>query len=82
MERLVALPLFGFLTVMALVSATGGFEGVAPAVTLGNLVVGLLGVLGVAAGFAFARGLRESEEDEHEDDEYEKGKHEGDEPEE
>lgn len=62
MERLLALPLFGLLTVAGITAATGGFEGVPAATVLGWLLVGVLGVLGVAAGFSFARGYRDSEE--------------------
>lgn len=64
MNRLTALPLFGFLTVFGLVYVFGGFSGVPFADRAGGFVLGLLTILAMVAGFAFAKGYRgDGEED-------------------
>ncbi|UIO98806.1 hypothetical protein Hbl1158_09665 [Halobaculum sp. CBA1158] len=67
MNRLTALPLFGFLTVFGVLYVAGAFEGVPVAERAGGFVLGVLTVLALVAGYSFARGYR-GDEDEDEDD--------------
>lgn len=62
MNRLTALPLFGFLTVFGVLYAAGAFAGVPLADRAGGFVLGLLAVLALIAGYSFARGYRSDEE--------------------
>ncbi|MFC7070335.1 hypothetical protein [Halobaculum lipolyticum] len=64
MNRLTALPLFGFLSVFGVAYAAGGFEGVPAADRLGAFVLGLFAVLAMVAGYSFARGYRDDDDDE------------------
>ena len=64
MNRLTALPLFGFLTVFGVLYVAGGFEGVPAADRVAGFVVGLATVLALVAGYAFARGYRGDDDDE------------------
>lgn len=62
MNRLTALPLFGFFTVLAALYFAGAFEGVPFADRAGGFVLGLFAVLAVIAGYSFGRGYRDDEE--------------------
>ncbi|WP_313695431.1 hypothetical protein [Halorarum halobium] len=62
MNRLLALPVAGYLTVVGIFAAIGGFDGVPLATSLGWIAVGAVGVLALVAGFSFARGFRESDD--------------------
>lgn len=64
MNRLTALPLFGFLTVFGALYAFGGAGGVPFADRAGGFLLGLLAVLALVAGYSFARGYRGDGEEE------------------
>ncbi|WP_435064890.1 hypothetical protein [Halobaculum sp. EA56] len=63
MNRLTALPLFGFLTVFGVLYVAGAFEGVPPADRVGGFVLGVPAVLALVAGFSFAKGYRGDDEE-------------------
>ncbi|SHH27922.1 hypothetical protein [Halobaculum gomorrense] len=58
MNRLTALPLFGFFTVFGVLYVAGAFDGVPFADRAGGFVLGILAVIALIAGFSFARGYR------------------------
>ncbi|MFC7096098.1 hypothetical protein [Halobaculum marinum] len=61
MNRLTALPLFGFLSVFGVLYVAGAFDGVPAADRVGGFVLGLLAVVALVAGYSFARGYRGDE---------------------
>ena len=63
MNRLTALPLFGFLTVFGALYVTGAFDGVPFADRAGGFALGLFAVLALVAGYSFGRGYRGDDED-------------------
>lgn len=63
MNRLTALPLFGFLTVFGALYVTGAFDGVPFADRAGGFLLGLFAVLALVAGYSFGRGYRDDGED-------------------
>ena len=59
MNRLTALPLAGFLSVLGVVYLSGSLDGVPAADRIGGLVIGLATVLAIVAGYSFGRGYRD-----------------------
>ncbi|MFC6794327.1 hypothetical protein ACFQFH_08180 [Halobaculum halobium] len=64
MNRLIALPLFGFLTVLTALYLTGSLDGVPFADRAAGLVLGLFAVVALIAGYSFGQGYRANDEEE------------------
>ncbi|QZP38354.1 hypothetical protein [Halobaculum magnesiiphilum] len=62
MNRLTALPLFGFFTVLAALYVTGSLDGVPFADRAVGFLLGLFAVFAIVAGYSFGRGYRGDEE--------------------
>lgn len=63
MNRLVVLPLFGFLTVLVALYVTGALDGVPFADRAVGFLLGLFAVLAMVAGYSFGREYRGDDEE-------------------